>query len=356
VVAMASTSIVAMAVCLAFEDPISRRFLDGAPVEIFRLSLLIVPAMVFGRWLVGLCRAIERFDLNNWYRISVVAGTLAAIVVALVVLGGRLEQAVAGLVAANILSTFWLAGVVLRKTGVSARPSGRELRASLRYGSKTHVQAVATQVHEQVDIFMLAALLSAQEEVAFYAVAVGVVNRLKVIPDAVASAFFPRASSLERDAAADLTALASRHAALWVGAMTVGLAVIAPFVVPWIFGSAYAASVLPLLVLLPAMMCMTMATLLSRFFMAFDRQRVTIVVQGVATIANIGLNFVLIPRLGTLGAALASLASYAFAAGAMAWAFRGETHAGIVQLLVVRREDLVFYRKRLAGMRRRLGV
>lgn len=352
-IGMAVTSAIAVVTALGLDEQLAARLLDGAPARLVRFALPLVPAMVYGRFLVGVCRALERFDWENAYRLFVAFGTIAVLSVVLILTDGGLEDAVSSFVSVHVVATLGLGTIVLARTGLEPRWPGRELMASVRYGVKTYAQAIATQLHEQIDLFMLAALLASQGEVGYYAVAVGVVNRLKLVPDAVATVLFPRASSLDLEEAGRFTAAACRHSLVWIGLMMIALGAVAPILVPLVFGAAYAASVPPLLVLLPAMLCMTLATLLSRFFMAFDRQRVTVSVQMGATTANVLLNWILIPRYGVLGAASASLLSYGAAAVAMTWAFRLATGVGIRRMLVIDADDLRTYRTRFALLRAR---
>lgn len=353
---MSALSALAVGVCLLFEDAITGRFLHGAPSEIFRLALPMLPAMIFGTWLVGVCRALERFDLNNLYRVLTIGGIFGAMGVVLLGLDGSLRQVVASVTAVHCVSSLLLGAIVFSKTGLRLAPPIAEFGASLRYGIKTYAQAIATRLHEQIDIFLLAALLAAPDEVAFFAIAVGIVNRIKMIPNSVAAAFFPHASGLPAEEASAFTATATRNAAVWVVIMTGGLALVAPVLIPLIFGQEYGASVPPLLILLPAMMFMTMATILTRFFMAFDRQGITVSVQSISAAGNVLLNLLLIPRFGIQGAALASFCSYLFAAVVMALVFRHQTGVGLVTLLVPKRSDVDFYRKRIAGLRARLST
>jgi O-antigen/teichoic acid export membrane protein len=354
-VGMAATSTIAVGLCLQLDDWIAARFLHSAPVVLIRYVLPIVPALVFARWFIGLARALERFDLENAYRFAVVSGTLAVLSFVLLVRQGGLAEALLGAAAVNGIASAGLGVAVLAQTGIALELRLGELVASVRYGMKTYAQTIATQLHEQIDIFMLAALAIAREEIAYYAVAVGIVNRLKIVPDAIATALFPRAASLDHAEAADVASRATRHAALWVALTTIAIAVVAPVVVPFIFGEPYLATVPPLFVLLPAMMGMTLATILSRFFMAFDRQTITVAIQATATAANVVLNFVLIPRFGTMGAASASLVSYMFTATCMTWAFRRQTGLPLRALIVLGGEDVATYRARLTGLRARLG-
>jgi len=155
--------------------------------------------------------------------------------------------------------------------------------------------------------------------------------------------------------AATFAARACRHSTAFVWLTALALAVAGPLLVPLIYGEPYAASVVPMLVLLPATALLTTYMLLSRFFMSIDRQQVGIATQAVSAVVNVGLNLVLIPRLGVLGAALASLFSYTLEAALITAAFRWTSGIGIASIFVLRREDWRALRARVEGWMQRRG-
>lgn len=352
---VATTIIASIAVgaCLLAEPLVMSKLLDGAPMQAYRIGLVLLPSQLFGRFFVSLARGCDRFDLANAYRLAVAAGILTALAVVLILGEGALVGAISALATAHATAAFVLGFFVLRLTGLTAALEAGEFAASLRFGFKTWAQTIAGQVHEQIDLFMLAALLGEPEQVAFYAIAISVVNRVKIIPEAFSAALFPHVSGMAPDQAAQFAARACRNstAIVWLTAIVLGA--IAPLLIPLIYGAAYAESVRPILVLLPASALLTTYMLLSRYFMSVDRQQVTIATQVVSTAANVALNLMLIPMYGILGAAAASLCSYSLEAALIVLAFRRASGVGFSALFVLQRSDFAALRQRLDAWRAR---
>jgi O-antigen/teichoic acid export membrane protein len=96
--------------------------------------------------------------------------------------------------------------------------------------------------------------------------------------------------------------------------------------------------------------------ILSRFFMAIDRQQVNIVTQIASTTMNVVLNLWMIPRYGIVGAAAASLASYGLEAVLVGAAFRVQGGQRLRSTFVPGREDVAVYTDRISPwLRRRTG-
>ena len=94
----------------------------------------------------------------------------------------------------------------------------------------------------------------------------------------------------------------------------------------------------------------------TRYFTASARQEVTIAAYGASATINILLNFLLIPRYGALGAALATLSSYTLESVAITLLFVRNSRQRISDLLIFRRADIEPYRRRFALMAERAGL
>jgi len=309
VLSLAALAVV-IALSLAFADVLQRRVLAGAGRDILLVALAIGVVEVISGLFEGVARAVDRFALRN--RATVASTMLSFVAVALAVgpLGGWALAALWAVCAARAFVGSWLVAASLRETGVRLRGIGAELGPALRFGFPSYLQTLMGKIHERVDVVLLAALGVDAAQIAAYAIAVNVVDRLRVVPDSVGSALLPQLASLPHDETPAFTARIVRMTLFWVGAMALGLALAAPPLLPALFGSGYSASVVPFWILLPATVSLTFRRVLSNYFTASGEPGFNAAVQVVAVIVNIGVNLWAIPRFGIAGAALASLTSY----------------------------------------------
>lgn len=346
-IAIAGVSTLAVPVYVAIEPLLTRHFLHGAPPLVFFLAVAAVPFHLLSLVFQGIARAIDRFDLQNAFRFLQRLGSLVAVSVVLVVAGGGVVGALAAVLAIEVVFAFALVRFVVRLTGLARGIDFAQMRDNLSFGLKSQAQGVAGQVHEKVDLFMIAYFLADPDQVAYYGVAASTVTLLKMIPDSIGVALLPQIAGYEQERAAAFTARVSRHSLLWVVAFVAVLGLSGPFLIPLVYGKPYAPSVAPFLLLLPGMGLLTIYRILARYFTALGRQRINVVTQIASTTVNILLNLWLIPRYGILGAASASLASYGLEAVLIVGAFRRDSGQRIRDALLFRSEDLAFYRRRL---------
>jgi len=349
---MSAVSLLVLAGGVALQTPITSMLLGGAPITAYRIGLGLVVVQLFGRLFVALARGLDRFDLANRYLFAVALGALVTFVVVFGSGETSLLAAISSFCAVHLMATVGLGVAVLRLTSLRAFPSIVEIGVSLRYGIKSYLQSMAGQVHEQVDILMLAGFAVEPASIAYYAIAVGVVNRLKIVPESLSVALFPHVASLDSRAASVIAARTARHSFTWVVFIAASLAFASPWPIPLISGEPFAESVTPILILLPGAAMLTTYSVLARYFMAVNRQEVTLRTQLVATTANVALNAILIPQFGIRGAAASSLISYGFEMCLIVIAFRRESGLGLGDTLIFRVSDFEPYAtrfRRLSG-------
>ena len=174
-----------------------------------------------------------------------------------------------------------------------------------------------------------------------------------MLPDALSLALFPHVAGKDTAEAGSTAARTSRHAIAWVGVASLALALASPFIVPLVFGAEYEASVRPILILLPGTAMLTAYLILSRYFLAINKQQITVRTQLIATATNIGLNLYLIPRWGILGAATSSLISYGLEMILIVASFRRESGQGVRNILILNYSDIEEYRQRIGALLKR---
>jgi len=178
----------------------------------------------------------------------------------------------------------------------------------------------------QVDAVMLERMRGA-EEVGLYRAPVLVLEGLTLIPRIFGYALIPTMAALHPRAPEGVTALYRRGVKylLLCGLPIAAFGLIAaqPFVA-FLFGASYAPSAAAARILIPAAALMFLSNFGETALACVDRWRTIVVVSTACLLLNIALNLLLIPRLGYVGAAWATLATEGayFAATAMSlWLF-----------------------------------
>jgi PST family polysaccharide transporter len=212
---------------------------------------------------------------------------------------------------------------------------------------------IAEVIYMRIDIVFLERLRGA-EEVGIYAVAAGLSEVWYMVPVVLIGAVFPALWKRRGDADAYERGLQGSLDALF--ALAFALAVIVQIagrpLVALLFGAQFAASTPVLQIHIWAGVFVFMRALLNRWLTAEDLLRFALVTQLAGAAMNVGLNLVLIPRHGAVGAAIATVISYATASW-LALFLSARTRPmgwmmGKSLLLPLRWRDLSLYARQIA--------
>ena len=245
--------------------------------------------------------------------------TLAGMLVLVVGLDGGVRAAVVAWTAAHVLT----AGFALLVTRDLWLPVDRPAlldehgRTMLRLALAMGAVQVVNLIGYRVELFVLE-LYDGVAAVGIYSIAMQAAEALWLIPAAIATAI---TGPTVHDDEVDATKLVTRSALkslLYTGAVALLVGLAAPFLIPLLFGADFDGSARPLALLLPGVVAYAPVTVLVVYLsVRHARPHLSLSVSVVAAVVTAALAFVLIPRHGVEGAAVASAVGY-FVGGAVA--------------------------------------
>ena len=232
------------------------------------MALALTALEVFGGLFESIARAVDRFDLRNLHQIGITVVSLGAAGVVLIGYGGGPLAALAAIAGARVLLAAVFIGFVVAQTGFDPRPDRAELGATLRFGLQGYLQMLFGKLHERVDVLLLAWLAVDPAQIAAYAIAVSVIDRLRVVPDAIGSACCRSWPCCRTRRPAPTPRASPDTACCGCARRRWRSRLVAPPLLPLVFGPAYAASVAPFFVLLPATVLLTVRRVVANYFTA----------------------------------------------------------------------------------------
>lgn len=307
---------------------------DRELVERFvRITLLAAPLLVLGWLLLGAARGEQRWAIVYRQRALTVLASSGAII-GLAVLGMLTVESLA--IAMLVLSIPGIAVTLPVLRRMDRWHFDRALvRPALAFGSRSWVTLISTQGSSRLDQVVMAAVVPSRE-LGLYAVAVGFTSVVSSFVNSVSLALMPRvaqqgAESVPRVVRVSTLALASGLALL---------ALLAPLVVPLLFGASFEDAVPLVILLVVGSLFLGISLVLASALQGHGRPQDAMRPQllGLA-ITIVGLALLLDPY-GAVGAALVSvLASAAVLAGMLRAAVRAFGSSPRA-LLMPRRADL----------------
>jgi O-antigen/teichoic acid export membrane protein len=291
-----------------------------------------------------------RFFLYGLQRVSLsalldVGGkflTAALMISAAVALRGRPDTAAAaaivGIVVALLVMAIVAGAVLFRQLVPGGQGSG--FLEVCKYTVPCYLGHLVQSLNYRLDVFLIAFYVG-DRAVGVYVIAVAVGQLLWLPSQAMQPVIFPRLAAMTDPAErAEHTAQVARLLLAMTALMSVGVAMFGPWAVVLLFGQAFAPSVVPLWALLPGITVYSAANILASFLGAIGRPSLNLAIASVALVPTLGLNILLLPRIGILGAAIASSVSYTMTTLLSVWIFCSKTRLRPWTALLIRAEDL----------------
>ena len=301
--------------------------LAGAAILVLQLVVNVLPPSLVAvpLWPVAVAIAVAGFAFNaHQVQLGLASGrallgaflsfgiyTVAAIGYIAILLAGL------GLAAAvwMVVLAPWLTAVAVaialpdwRSTSIHA-PDARLGARAARVGLRFYPGELAAMLLQRIDVVLLGVLVPAST-VGIYVVAYQTAEPILVVASAAQATILALGHS-EANGDEEPPVFKLLRETLILGAALCGIAaLLAPLAIPFVYGSEFSGSVGPFLVLLPAVLVLAVGRIAAADLTRRNRLEDTVAASVVALIANVSLNLLLIPTLGAMGAAFASLVSY----------------------------------------------
>ncbi len=268
------------------------------------------------------------------------AGSRVVVVVALV---GILSYGVTGAMVAFALSTAigaaYSASVGLKSVGRPIKFSSRFLTHGLSYGLPSFLILLANYLNHNFDVLMVKHYLD-NTNVGLYTLVVAWVERLFYLPQSVGAVIFQRVASDEKSGSRALVMKSGRHSLALVVLGALVLSLCGPVLVVGLYGAEFRGSIPALYCLLPAIVMLSLYQVYAVALAADGHPRVGAIASALSFAINFALNTVLIPRMGIVGAGLATTVSYGIMSGIVVTAYKRRYGVSLGEMLVIRKSEI----------------
>jgi O-antigen/teichoic acid export membrane protein len=275
-------------------------------------TFVVVFGVANAAWVIaiGALQGLRLFEAWNWLRIGQVALWLVALSVAVALFPPNPAML------SFLYALCFLACVPLALTAIARgaagpwAPSASLVRPLLRYGVSTWIATVPIYLNRRLDQLAMAALVDPRV-LGFYAVASSMSLLVSSMIAPVANVALPQLASTADPEARRVSTRRFIRFSVIAGLLFGGaMMALTPIVIPVVFGSGFAPSILPALILIPVSVLQGVATLTEDILMGLDRARSVTWAEGIGVVITLcGLAWTL-PRYPLVGAPLTLLVAY----------------------------------------------
>lgn len=283
-----------------------------APRDLIIVALASLPFQLVAAFAGSTLIGRQRLRTYNFILVgqSVLMLGLLIVLVGVAGLGvaGALIAYVTVAVLAAIATSVELNRAVREDAAGPARPA-IGLSQVAGYGIRIYPASVTGYFSYRSDVLLLNAMVGDAGLIGLYTFAVSLAELTFFIPDSVSTVFYPRIASMERDAADQLAPQVSRFTVL-ITALAVVALIPAAYLAVLVLLPDFVGSIAPFLVLMPGIVALSISKVLAGYIGGLGLPLSVAWASGANLVINIVANLLLIPPLGIIGAALASLISY----------------------------------------------
>lgn len=271
------------------------------------LAVLIAPLMLYSLYVSNLALGTGHVQLFNL--LTIAYSTLALAIASIVAgVGGGVSLFLLGTAVSVALPSLFGTRGVLAGRSMQGRFDGELFRLGVAYAVKVYLATMFGFVMTRVGLFALQRAASI-EEVGQFSVATQLADGLTMLPSTIGILLFPKMLQLDgREQWSTLWRVFWGLGAVML-AILVTVGVLASWIVPSIFGQAFARAGLLTLVLLPSILIYSLITVLSQYLSANGFPKFQVAAWFVGLVAQTCLSFALVGEWGGVGVALSSAIS-----------------------------------------------
>ena len=291
----------------------------------------------------------------GWLNVLLVASQLVSLLAIVVFIRAAGWGVIGGLLSGVSASVVMVVGslAVIGRLRPSFDPG--LMRRLFAYGSRVSVGWIFQLVNYRADVFVLQIFVSLKD-VGVYVVAVLVAELALTAGGALNRSVSALVANYEgEDRQTDTITSSMRHGIILTAATVAGLAVVGGFAIRIAFGPEFTSAIAPMYILLPGMIFLGCGSVVTGNLRGIGRPGVSSVLAGATVLITLALDFLLIPRHGIDGAALASTIAYTAYGVAGVVILSRVTKLSIRSLAVPTARDLVPYRTAVTAVLGALG-
>ena len=318
--------------------------------EIWIVLILMVPSLLRS-FVNGILLGLDRIKLL----VVVSTVTLVLDLVLLLVLVVGMGLGIRGVIIQLLVSGFAAALVslyiLIRSVGVVMRPNPALVKDALAYGLRIYPGYIGYNALNRVDLYMVN-FFAGTAAAGVYAVAVNMAEKLWIIDGAFGQAAMPKVLARETGPATDLTGRAFRASWTVVAFAAAAAALVAPWLIPFLYGGEFQGAVLAFVLLLPGMVCLSSRVISPFFSLHLGRPEIPTMYGLGVGLLSVPIYYVATRNFGYTGAAAATSIVYAVLAAVTLTLFVRMTGQTVRDVVVPTKHDFLGV-PMIAGVARR---
>jgi len=304
------------------------------------IAILFFPAFFFQTHITTICLANK--NITGYNMLLLIQCLCSLVFQILLVPKYGVSGAIVGILLSVIVAVILGSWILVKKGPPSLLPNFRYWQSSYTYGAKSQVGLILSYFNRRLPIIIINLFLT-PTEVGYYAIAITLAELSWYIPESVGTVLFPEISGKSKEEAAKLVAFAMRNTLFIVTLVGILLWLGGGLFIRLFFGTAFIPSILLLRILIPGIILFSINRILCSYFAGTGRPEYGTYTSIISFILLLTSSFVLIPRIGIIGAPISSTIAFLASSIAALFIFKHISHYSTKDILIVKKEELERY-------------
>ena len=328
---------------------IAKSLVKNIDIRFLRISFFIFPLILITSYLGGVPQGLQQIKEVSTIDILKTLTNLGFIVLFVVLLKMSINGAITATLISFLAGLLFAVFLVLRITPIRIQMNLRIIKDLVGFGLKGHVGSIFQFFNYRLDMFLINIFLTTAS-VGIYSISVLIAELIWYIPGAVSRVLFPRIASSDIKTANQFTPQVCRTALFMTVCLSGVLLLIGRPLILIAFGKQFLPSLIPLQILLPGVIALSIAKVLSSDLVGRGKPLYPTYTAMISLIITVVLDLLLIPKLGVPGAALATTLSYSTSAIILSAIYSRLSGNRLTSFLCIRKEDLIVCRNLIKSM------
>lgn len=308
--------------------------------KVIMIAVLFFPAFFFQTHITTICLANK--NITGYNILLLVQSTCSLVFQVLLVPTYGVRGGIVGILLSVVVAVMLGSLMLVRKGPPSLFPNFQYWRSSYTYGAKSQVGLILSYFNRRLPIILINLFLT-PTEVGYYAIAVTVAELSWYIPESVGTVLFPEISGKSKEEAAKLVSFAMRNTLFIVVVIGILLWLGGGLFIRLFFGDSFIPSILLLRILIPGIVLFSINRVLCSYFAGTGRPEYGTYTSIISFILLLTFSFVLIPKIGVVGAPISSVIAFLASSAAALVIFKNISRYNVKDILIAKKEELEKY-------------
>lgn len=339
-------SFAAVIINLIIAFSLKNTFYTEVPFEYILISTISIPLSIYTSFLMSTLSAKQLFK-----KTAIFSTSLNILNFALTLAVFFYHRQVLFLL---ILLTLFISVINLITLIIITKPQIRHnkssitsyLKVAFKYGIPAHLSNVVTYLNYRSDQYLVSYILG-NASLGIYSVAVSLSEKLWMFSSTLSGVAFPKLSELFHDASAQkkVTLILARWTFIISAIGAVIMAILFPYYIRYAHGANYIGSISPFLIMLPGIAMWGAGRILANSIASLGKTKPNLIIALITFSINLSLNIILLPKIGVIGASIATLIAYTIDTILKGYFYCKLTSQNYVLLFTMLPEEKHFFKK-----------